>query len=88
MILILGKGLTKSERQMVRKQLLASGLFAGVTELHTHDYGPETRLLLVKVRLAISPHQPDFETKLEQAKRDASQALGFSEVVIYWPPKH
>jgi cation diffusion facilitator family transporter len=88
MLLILGRGLTKSERQAVDKQLLASGLFAGIDEAHAHDYGPEARLLLVKTRLATSPHTSSFERGLKQAKRDLRDTLGFSEVVIYWSPRH
>jgi cation diffusion facilitator family transporter len=84
--LILGQGLTKKERAKIREVVHGYDAFERILALDAHDYGPEARILLVKVHLGIAPHSEHFEYELESCRKALRNEFNFSEVVIYWPP--
>jgi divalent metal cation (Fe/Co/Zn/Cd) transporter len=84
--LILGRGITKQEHDAIRDIIHSNPVFDRVEELDVHDYGPESRILLAKVRLAASPHTEHFKYEMEKCKKALMKGFGFGEVIIYWPP--
>jgi divalent metal cation (Fe/Co/Zn/Cd) transporter len=84
--LILGRGLTKDEYADVHDVVRSFEIFDRVSSLDVHDYGPETRILLVKVHLKVPPHTEHFEYEMDKCKKELRNRFGFEEVVIYWPP--
>jgi cation diffusion facilitator family transporter len=84
--LILGQGLTQTEHGKIHDVVRDFDIFDRVSSLAVHDYGPEARILLVKVHLAMAPHTKHFEYEMERCKKVLRDSFGFEEVVIYWPP--
>jgi cation diffusion facilitator family transporter len=86
LMLSLGVGLTKAERAKISRAIRQFEIFEQAEDLRSHDYGPESRILLARVRLAHSPHSQHFEKAMRTAKQALAERFGFEEVVIYWPP--
>jgi cation diffusion facilitator family transporter len=86
MNLILGQGLTKSEHKKIHDIVDEFDVFGRISAMDVHDYGPEARILLVKVHLAAPPHSEHFEYELTKCKKELRDQLGFEEVILYWPP--
>lgn len=84
--LMLGRGLTESERTRIRNIARDFTVFDEVLDLDVHDYGPETRILLIKVKLSVPLRSRHFEREMERYKKRLHGDLGFEEIVIYWPP--
>ncbi|MDR1300158.1 MAG: cation diffusion facilitator family transporter [Candidatus Nomurabacteria bacterium] len=84
--LILGQGLDKNTARQIRAELHEFDIVARVDGLDLHDYGPEERILLVKIDLAKSPHSVEFEKTMEEIKQTMREKFNIDETIIYWPP--
>jgi cation diffusion facilitator family transporter len=84
--LIMGQGLKSGEREAIQDMIQSYGLFKYASALDVHDYGPESKILLVKVHLAKNPHSDESVAELMKAKQEIGEKFGFEEVTIYWPP--
>ena len=85
-LLILGPGLSQKEHYEVHDFLKTYPIFTEIDKLYLHDYGPEERILIVKVQLSADHHTLAFEKALEKCKRDTKKRFGFHEVIFFWPP--
>jgi cation diffusion facilitator family transporter len=86
--LILGQGLSRQEYQAIVEIVNSYQIFAKVEQLDAHDYGPEARIMLAKVQLALPPHSQLFEDEMQACKSQLMSQFGFSDVTFYWSPTH
>jgi cation diffusion facilitator family transporter len=84
--LLLGQGLSSQECRAIIKTITSYQAFKKVDQLDTHDYGPEARIILARVRLGITPHIQQFQDEMQQCKAELKENFGFTEAIFYWPP--
>lgn len=70
----------------IRKIVLSQEAFSKIDELDFHDYGPENREVLVRVRLAPQMTKYKIERDIDSVKRELAEKFAV-EAVIYWPPR-
>ena len=87
MTLLLGQGLKREELRKIRKIISRHEAFGKVERLDVHDYGPESRVLIVMVQLMMAPHSEEFEAEMNDCKQRLCEEFGFEEVIIYWPAR-
>lgn len=84
--LLIGQGADKKTLREIRKIVLEKESFRKIEELDFHDYGPENREVLIKVRLSRGATKYKIERDIEFVQQELLSHYA-AEAVIYWPPK-
>jgi len=85
MHLLIGYQPDRKMLEEMRRIVLEQESFAKIRELDFHDYGPESREVLIKVLLTPGMPKGAIERDIELVQRELKE-LYATEAVLYWPP--
>jgi cation diffusion facilitator family transporter len=84
--LLVGQRPDRRTLRDIRKIVLEKESFKIVEDVEFHDYGPENRKALVKVRLAPGMSKYKIERDIDLVQQELLSTYS-TEVTIYWPPR-
>ena len=84
--LLIGRSADRKTMMGIRKIVLSCEAFAEIESLDFHDYGPESREALVKVRLAPGVSKYKIERDIDLVQQEMLSVYS-AMAVIYWAPK-
>lgn len=84
--LLIGHGGDKKTLRAIRKIVLDKESFRKIEELDFHDYGPENREVLIKVRLTRGVSKYKIERDIDLVQRELLADYS-ADAIIYWPPQ-